>query len=188
LVPENGGQELGAENLGAEKLGAEKLGTGEPAMPLSATGNYSRNIGPKIRARNIGEETMNRTLSSWSPNTLSLLRIVVGVLFLQHGLVKLFAFPMPFPNPPAFGTLIWYQGWIEIIGGALIILGLLTRLTAFILAGDMAFAYFMGHAGRSFYPIQNGGNLSILYSFVFFYLVFAGPGPWSVDAKISQNA
>jgi putative oxidoreductase len=131
---------------------------------------------------------MNRTLTNWSPHILSLLRIVTGVLFLQHGLVKIFAFPMPFSNPPAFGTLIWYQGVIEIVGGALIILGLLTRLTAFILAGDMAFAYFMGHAGRSFYPIQNGGNLAILYCFVFFYLFFSGPGPWSADAKISESA
>jgi putative oxidoreductase len=126
---------------------------------------------------------INATLTNWAPHVLSLLRIVVGLLFLQHGLVKLFAFPMPFPNPPAVGTLIWYQGIIEIIGGPLLILGLLTRPVAFILAGDMAFAYFMGHAARSIYPIQNGGNLAILYCFVFFYLVFSGPGPWSVDAK-----
>lgn len=130
---------------------------------------------------------MNRTLSNFAPHILSLLRIVVGLLFLQHGLVKLFAFPMPFPNPPAVGTLIWYQGLIEVIGGSLLILGILTRPVAFILAGDMAFAYFMGHAGRSVYPIQNNGNLAILYCFVFFYLVFAGPGRWSVDAKFSEN-
>jgi putative oxidoreductase len=133
---------------------------------------------------------MNRlytALSNWAPHVLSLLRIVVGVLFLQHGLVKIFAFPMPFSNPPAVGTLIWYQGIIELIGGPLLIIGLLTRPVAFILAGDMAFAYFMGHAPRSFYPIQNGGNLAILYCFVFFYLFFAGPGPWSIDAKQSDN-
>jgi putative oxidoreductase len=129
---------------------------------------------------------INAALTNWAPHVLSLLRIVVGLLFLQHGLVKLFAFPMPFPNPPAVGTLIWYQGIIEIVGGPLLILGLLTRPVAFILAGDMAFAYFMGHAARSIYPIQNAGNLAILYCFVFFYLVFSGPGPWSVDAKRSD--
>ena len=130
---------------------------------------------------------MNRistALGNLEPHVLSILRIIVGLLFIQHGLVKLFAFPMPFPNPPVFGTLIWYQGIIEIVGGVLLILGLLTRLTAFILAGDMAFAYFMGHSSRSIYPIQNGGNLAILYCFVFFYLVFSGPGPWSLDARL----
>lgn len=126
-------------------------------------------------------------LTNWAPHALSLLRVIVGLLFLQHGLVKIFAFPMPFANPPAVGTLIWYQGVIELIGGPLLIIGLLTRPVAFILAGDMAFAYFMGHAPRSIYPIQNGGNLAILYCFVFFYLVFSGPGPWSLDAKQSDN-
>ena len=112
---------------------------------------------------------MNTTLTSLAPHVLSLLRIVVGLLFLQHGLVKLFGFPMPYPNPPVtIGTLIWYQGIIEIIGGLLLILGLLTRPVAFILAGDMAFAYFMSHAPRSVYSIQNSGNLAILYCFVFF--------------------
>jgi putative oxidoreductase len=126
---------------------------------------------------------INATLTNWAPHVLSLLRIVVGLLFLQHGLVKLFAFPMASPAPPTMGSLIWYAGLIEIVGGILLILGLLTRLVAFIVAGEMAFAYFMGHASRSIYPIQNGGNLAILYCFVFFYLVFSGPGPWSVDAK-----
>jgi putative oxidoreductase len=138
-----------------------------------------------------GEATMDRlntTLSNAAPHVLSVLRIVVGLLFLQHGLVKLFAFPMPFPNPPATGSLIWYQGIIEIVGGVLLILGLFTRPVAFILAGDMAFAYFMGHSSRSIYPIQNGGNLSILYCFVFFYLVFSGAGPWSIDARRSGDA
>ena len=130
---------------------------------------------------------INAALTNWAPFSLSLLRIVVGLLFLQHGLVKLFAFPMPYPNPPAVGTLIWYQGIIEIVGGVLLVLGLLTRLTAFILSGDMAVAYFMSHAPRSFYPIQNAGNLAILYCFVFLYLAFSGPGPLSVDAKRFTN-
>src|SRR5436190_21979588 len=126
---------------------------------------------------------INATLTNWAPYALSLLRIVVGLLFLQHGLVKLFAFPMPFPNPPAVGTLIWYQGIIEIIGGPLLILGFLTRPVAFILAGDMAFAYVVGHAGRSIYPIQNAGNLAILYCFLFFYQVFSGLASCSLNAK-----
>ena len=84
-------------------------------------------------------------------------------------------------------SLIWYQGIIEIVGGVLLIFGLFTRVVAFILAGDMAVAYFMSHAPRSYYPIQNNGNLAILYCFVFFYLVFSGPGPWSIDAKRSSN-
>jgi putative oxidoreductase len=124
---------------------------------------------------------LNAALTNWAPISLSLLRIVVGLLFLQHGLVKLFAFPMPYPNPPEVGTLIWYQGVIEIVGGVLLVLGLLTRPTAFILSGDMAAAYFMSRAPRSFYPIQNAGKLAILYCFVFLSLVFAGPGPLSVD-------
>lgn len=127
---------------------------------------------------------INTTLTNFAPHILSLLRIVVGLLFLQHGLVKLLAFPMASANPPAFGSMIWYAGLIEIVGGVLLILGLLTRLAAFIVAGEMAFAYFIGHSPRSIYPIQNGGNLAILYCFVFFYLVFAGPGPWSADAKL----
>ena len=126
---------------------------------------------------------INATLANWAPHALSLLRIVVGLLFLQHGLVKLLAFPMASPTPPAAGSLIWYAGLIEIVGGVLLILGLFTRLVAFIVAGEMAFAYFIGHSPRSIYPIQNGGNLAILYCFVFFYLMFSGPGPWSIDAK-----
>jgi putative oxidoreductase len=126
---------------------------------------------------------INATLANWAPHALSLLRIVVGLLFLQHGLVKLLAFPMASPTPPAVGSLIWYAGLIEIVGGVLLILGLFTRLVAFIVAGEMAFAYFIGHSPRSIYPIQNGGNLAILYCFVFFYLMFSGPGPWSIDAK-----
>jgi putative oxidoreductase len=90
---------------------------------------------------------------------------------------------MASPTPPAVGSLIWYAGLIEIVGGVLLILGLLTRLVALIVAGEMAFAYFIGHSPRSIYPIQNGGNLAILYCFVFLYLMFSGPGPWSVDAK-----
>ncbi|MGQ0675434.1 MAG: DoxX family protein [Rhodospirillales bacterium] len=132
-------------------------------------------------------DRMNATLNGWQPHVLSILRIVAGLLFIQHGLVKHFAFPMAFANPIVPYSMIWFAGAIEIVGGALLIVGLFSRWVAFIVAGEMAFAYFIGHSPRSFYPIQNGGNLSILYCFVFFYILFAGPGPWSVDAMRSKN-
>jgi putative oxidoreductase len=131
---------------------------------------------------------MQTTLDAWQPRILSILRIVAGLLFLQHGLVKLFAFPMAFPNPVAAFSLPWFAAVIETVGGVLLVTGLFTRWVAFVCAGLMAFAYFIGHAPRSFYPVQNGGYLAILYCFVFFYLFFAGPGPWSIDAKRSGDA
>ena len=132
-------------------------------------------------------DNLNSTLASWQPRVLSILRIVLGVLLLQHALMKLFSFPGPFMRPVVTGELIWFAGVLELIGGVLLIIGLFTRWTAFILAGLMAFAYFMGHAPRGFYPIINGGNLAILYCFVAFYLFFSGPGPWSVDAQRSGS-
>lgn len=131
---------------------------------------------------------LDTTLASWQPRILSVLRIMAGLLFLQHGLVKHFSFPMAFPNPIAPFSQLWFAGAIEIVGGTLLVLGLFTRWTAFVCSGLMAFAYFIGHAPRSYFPIQNAGNLAILYCFVFFYLFFAGPGPWSVDAARSGKA
>lgn len=133
-------------------------------------------------------DSLNSTLNAWQPRILSILRIVAGLLFLQHGLVKMFAFPMAFPNPVGTYSLLWFAAAIEIVGSIFLILGLFTRWAAFLCSGLMAFAYFIGHYPRAFYPIQNGGNLAILYCFVFFYLFFAGPGPWSVDAKRSATA
>jgi putative oxidoreductase len=117
------------------------------------------------------------------PILLSILRIVAGLLFMEHGLVKLFGFPpgSPMPMPTAF-TLFWFAGVIELVGGALITLGLFTRSAAFICSGEMAVAYFMGHATRGLFPVINMGDAAILYCFVFLYLSAAGPGPWSVDA------
>ena len=118
----------------------------------------------------------------WAPRLLSVLRIMVALLFLEHGTQKLLGFP-PSANPaPAMMTLAWVQGVIEIVGGILLALGAFTRPTAFILSGDMAVAYFMAHASRNFFPVNNGGDAAILYCFVFLYFVAAGPGPWSVDA------
>jgi putative oxidoreductase len=126
---------------------------------------------------------IEKMLSPWQGPLLSILRIVSGLLFMQHGLMKLFSFPGPFARAIATGELVWFAAVIELVGGLLLVLGLFTRPAAFICSGLMAFAYFMGHAGRSFYPILNGGNLAVLYCFVFLYIAAAGPGPWSMDAK-----
>lgn len=117
-------------------------------------------------------------LDKGRPYVLSILRIVVALLFIEHGLQKLFGFPSA--GPP-MTSLLYVQAAIEIIGGLLLLVGAYTRPVAFILSGDMAVAYFMAHFPHSFYPAVNGGDASVLYCFVFFYLVFAGGGPWSVD-------
>ncbi len=125
--------------------------------------------------------SLTTSLDRWTPHVLSILRIVVALLFLQHGLSKLFGFPQPMAPPPMF-TMIWFAGVIELVGGVLVALGLFTRAAAFIMSGEMAVAYFLVHAPRGFFPSVNGGSLAILYCFVFLYLVFAGAGPWSLDA------
>jgi putative oxidoreductase len=119
-------------------------------------------------------------VSKYAPEMLSIARIVIGLLFLEHGTSKLLDFPHG-PVQPAMGSLIWFQGIIEIVGGALFAVGFLTRPVAFILAGDMAFAYFMAHAPKGLYPMLNGGDAAILYCFVFLIYFFAGGGRWSVD-------
>jgi len=124
---------------------------------------------------------MTMDIASWSPRMLSVLRIMTGLLFLEHGTQKLFAFPPPANPGPALFSLLGVQGIIELVGGILIAIGFLTRPVAFILAGDMAVAYFMRHAPRDFFPALNGGKLAILYCFVFLYLFVAGGGVWSVD-------
>ena len=124
-------------------------------------------------------------VAAFSPWMLSILRIVTGLIFLAHGSSKLLGFPPPGPempaNPPLM-SLMGIGGLLELVGGALIVLGLFTRPVAFLLAGEMAVAYWMFHAPQSPYPMLNGGDAAILYCFVFLYLVFAGPGPWSLDA------
>lgn len=121
-------------------------------------------------------------LETWSPRMLSVLRIMTGLLFLEHGMQKLLGFP-PTANPvPPVTTLPGLAGVFELIGGALIVVGLFTRPVAFVLSGVMAVAYFYAHAPRGFFPVNNGGDAAILYCFVFLYFVFAGAGPWSADA------
>lgn len=126
------------------------------------------------------------TLECYALTMLSILRIVAALLFLEHGTSRLFAFPSPLPHPPLF-TTYWFAGAIELVGGILVTLGLFTRVAAFVMSGEMAFAYFLSHAPHSFFPILNRGDGAILYCFVFLYIVFAGPGPWSLDALRSRS-
>jgi len=119
------------------------------------------------------------------PYVLSILRIVVALLFLQHGLSKVFGFPVP---GPSLSGLFILAAVLETIGSLLLLVGAYTRIVAFILSGEMAFAYFMAHAPRSVYPLANGGELAVLFCFIFFYFVFAGGGPWSVDRAVLKQA
>jgi putative oxidoreductase len=126
-------------------------------------------------------------IASWSPRMLSVLRIMTGLLFLEHGTQKLLHFPLPADPGRPLTTLSLVQGIIELVGGVLIAIGFLTRPVAFILAGDMAVAYFMAHAPQSFFPVVNRGDSAILYCFVFLYLFVAGGGVWSVDEQRSRR-
>ena len=126
-------------------------------------------------------------LAVWTPRILSVLRIMTGLLFLEHGTGKLLGFPSSDHAASSLFSLIGFQGVLELAGGLLILLGLFTRPVAFVLAGDMAVAYFMAHAPRSFYPTVNDGQLAILFCFVFLYLAFAGGGEWSVDEEIARS-
>jgi putative oxidoreductase len=136
----------------------------------------------------LGASEMTRDrLELWAPKALSVLRIVTGLLFLEHGTQKLLGFPPSEHAFPPLFSLMGIQGALELVGGFLIVIGLLTRPVAFILAGDMAVAYFMAHAPKGFFPTQNGGQLAILFCFVFLYLVFAGGGEWNVDARIARR-
>ena len=122
-------------------------------------------------------------MSSWAPRILSVLRIIAALLFMEHGLMKLFHFPAAQPGvPDPLPTLLLAAALIEVVGGALLALGLFTRIVAFICSGEMAVAYFMMHAPGGFWPALNQGDAAILFCFVFFYLAFAGPGDWSLDA------
>jgi putative oxidoreductase len=127
-------------------------------------------------------------LSKWSPQILSLLRILTALLFMEHGLMKLFHFPAAQPGAPdRLPTMLLAAAWIEVVGGGLIALGLFTRAAAFVCSGEMAIGYFTAHATKSFWPAVNQGDAAILFCFVFFYLVFAGPGPWSLDALVRRG-
>ena len=128
-------------------------------------------------------------MPDWAPGALhSLLRVVVGALFMQHGVQKLFGLLLapnrPWNGPPDAFTQFWFAGVLEVFGGALIVLGLFTRPVAFLLSGEMAVAYFQAHAPRNFWPILNGGEPVVLFCFTFLYFFVTGAGPYSVDALL----
>jgi putative oxidoreductase len=131
---------------------------------------------------------MDPLAERWAPPMLSVLRIVAALLFIEHGTQKLLGFPEPPASGfPAFLSLLWWQAAIEIVGGIALFAGLLTRFVAFILSGDMAVAYFMVHAPKSFWPALNGGDAAILYCFVFLFIAVAGGGAFSFDRVLDRD-
>ena len=134
--------------------------------------------------------TLTPFQSRWLPRALGALRIVAGYLFVAHGTTKMFQMPYieMFANVPVL-SLAGVAGVLEVVGGTLLILGLLTRPTAFVLSGLMAFAYFLGHApqGNVLLPILNAGELAVLYSFLFLFISVAGSGSWSLDNYLRRN-
>jgi putative oxidoreductase len=126
----------------------------------------------------------------WAPQLLSVLRIVIAFLFVQVGSAKWFAFPaaiLPGGSTAPVGSLLWFAGVIEVIGGTFLFFGLFTRPVAFILSGEMAIAYFMGHAGHGFWPVLNQGGPAVFYCFTFLYYSAAGGGAWSLDAYLARQ-
>jgi putative oxidoreductase len=123
------------------------------------------------------------TTPSWAPKLLSILRIAFGLIFFQHGAEKLWGFAGGRIDLD-FASMRGLAGPIEVVGGALLVLGLFTRTTAFILCGEMAVAYFRSWAPRGFFPISNGGEEAVGFCFIFLWMVFAGAGPWSLDAML----
>jgi len=124
----------------------------------------------------------------WAPRLLSVLRIITAFLFLQHGTAKLFGFPhVAFFDELSLLSLIGFAGVLEAVGGLLLVLGLFTRPVAFILSGEMAFAYFIGHAPKGLFPLLNNGEPAILFCFIFLYLVAAGGGAWSLDRRLCRG-
>jgi putative oxidoreductase len=125
---------------------------------------------------------MLNNLTLHAPKALAVLRIVAALLFIEHGSQKLFGFPASGgEGGGGMGGLMLVAGVLEAFGGLLLLVGFLTRPVAFLLSGMMAVAYWMAHAPQNFFPVNNGGDAAILFCFVFLYLVFAGPGAWSVD-------
>jgi len=122
---------------------------------------------------------------SWTPYLLSVLRIIGAFLFIQFGTAKLYGLPaaiMPGGGTAPFGSLAWWAGVFETYGGSLLLVGLYTRPVAFLLSGEMAIAYFKGHAPQGFWPVLNQGHPAVMFCFLFLYLSAAGAGPWSLDA------
>lgn len=123
-------------------------------------------------------------LHGWAPPILSILRVLTAATFLTHGTMKLFGWPEPFSYP--LNGMLYAAAILEVVGGLLLIVGLFSRPVAFILSGQMAIAYFMGHAPQGFFPALNGGEAALLFCFIFLYIAAAGPGPWSADAAAGR--
>lgn len=130
---------------------------------------------------------MEQLLNSWRERILSIVRIITAFMFMQHGGQKMFGFPKDQTAEYVFFSLKGVAGALEIFAGALILIGLFTRPAAFICSGLMAFAYFLVHAPRNFWPLNNGGELAIMFCFVFLYLVTSGGGAWSVDNLLKKR-
>jgi putative oxidoreductase len=126
-------------------------------------------------------------LNDWIPQALGGLRIMTSLLFIEHGTQKLFGFPMPAYGVAPLFSLMGFGGCLEVMGGVLLLLGLKTRIVAFVLSGEMAVAYFMAHAPRAFFPVLNGGDAAILFCFMFLFFVFSGAGAWSIDSIRGRN-
>ncbi len=131
---------------------------------------------------------MTVTLAAWAPRILSVLRMITALLLIQHGTSRVFDFPHwertgAGSLPP---SLLVVASCFELVGGSLALIGLFSRPVCFLLSGFTAGAYFIAHAGQSFFPMLNGGESAVMFSFVFLYLVFAGPGPWSLDAVLRK--
>jgi putative oxidoreductase len=158
--------------------------------------SYERTMRPAACGRcatiDGGTPTMETSLSKFQPQVLSILRTIAGLLFLSSGLQKWFGFPVANPNFANITliSMVGIAGLIETMGGVLVTVGLYTRAAAFIMSGEMAVAYwyYANRPAKGFMPIQNGGTLEVLFCFVFFYLVFAGAGVWSVDATLRKKA
>ena len=129
---------------------------------------------------------MTGFLDTNAPRMLSVLRFVSALIFFAHGTQKVLWWPVSEMHPPV-GSIFWIAGLLELVGGALLMLGLFTRPVAFVLSGMMAVAYFQFHAPQGFWPTSNGGIPAVMYSFFFLYLAFAGPGEWSVDAALARS-
>jgi putative oxidoreductase len=125
---------------------------------------------------------MFERMGAYKPQALAVLRIMTALLFIEHGTMKLFGFPAPM-GEGSLPPLMLVAALLELIGGILVLVGFLTRPVAFLLAGEMAVAYFMAHFPKSFFPAMNNGDAAVLFCFIFLYLFFAGPGAWAVDSR-----
>jgi putative oxidoreductase len=133
-------------------------------------------------------DKFNKLLASGEPTILSIFRVITGLSFFQFGVAKILKFPaVPMFEKVEMFSLFWNAAVFEFVFGGLLIIGLFSRLAAFILCGEMAFAYFISHFPRGFIPLLNGGNLAIMYCFASLYLACAGGGPWSLDAMLRKK-